>query len=126
MTARDFAAAPGANTSVTNGVPPAESERFRLARLAREAALQVPGVTGTDPGPLGLFITVGGGRRLDGVVCYATRSGGYEIWLRLACRMVPLPPLSERVKAVVHAAALRDRLPLECVSVQVTDIAESP
>jgi hypothetical protein len=100
-----------------------ESERFRLARLAREAALLVPGVTGTDTGPIGVFITVGGGERLEGVVCVATKDGGYEVTLRLVCALVPLLELSEQVKAAVRQTAVLAGIPLESVSVYVAGVA---
>lgn len=98
------------------------SERFRLARLARDAALGVPGVVGTDTGPIGMFITVGGGERLDGVLCVATKDGGYEVTLRLACGLVSLPQLSEQVKAAVARSAALAGLPLESVSVHVAQL----
>ncbi len=95
------------------------SERFRLARLARDAALRVPGVAGTDTGPIDTFISVGGGERLEGVRCVATKDGGYEITLRLICRLVPLLALSEQVKAAVTRAALSAAIPLDGVNVCV-------
>jgi hypothetical protein len=100
------------------------SARFRLARLARDAALLVPGVVGTDTGALGTFITVGGGERLEGVLCVATIDGGYEVTLRLICRMVPLPQLSEEVKAAVVRVAERARLCVSSVIVHVAGLAE--
>lgn len=101
---------------------PIPSERFRLARLAREASLRVPGVVGTDTGPMGLFITVGGGQRLEGVVCVSAK-GGYEVSLRLVCALVPLPPLAEQVTAAVTASAAEAGLPLESVSLHVAAVA---
>ncbi len=103
---------------------PGGSERVRLARLAREAALRVPGVTGTDTGPVGLVITAGGGERLEGVLCVAIQDGGYEVTLRLVCGLVPLPALGERVRAAVTAAAASAGLPLESVGVHVAAVAE--
>ncbi len=100
------------------------SERFRLARLARDAALQVPGVVGTDPGPAGLFVTVDRGERLEGVMCVATNSGGYEISLRLVCGLVPLLALGERVKTAVQRTATSAEIPLESVNVHVAVLAE--
>lgn len=108
------------------GLPGAAgSERFRLARLAREAALRVPGVTGTDLGPMGLFVTVGGGERLEGVICAATRDGGYEVSLGLVCQLVPLLTLGEQVKAAVTRTANLAGIRLESVSVNVADLAET-
>jgi hypothetical protein len=102
---------------------PAGSERFRLARLAREAALRVPGVAGTDPGPMGLFVTVSGGERLEGVVCAATKAGGYEVTLRLVCEVVALPALGEQVKAAVKRMATAAGIALDGVDVHVAALA---
>lgn len=101
---------------------PIPSERFRLARLARETALRVPGVVATDTGPMGLFITVGGGQRLEGVVCAAAK-GGYEVSLRLVCALVSLPQLGKEVTAAVTASAAQAGIPLECVNVHVAAVA---
>ena len=105
------------------GSIPLGSERFRLARLARDAALRIPGVVGTDTGPIGMFITVGGGERLEGVICVATKNGGYEVTLRLICAVVPLPKLGEQVKAAVAATAAEAGIPLDSVSVHVAAVA---
>lgn len=99
--------------------PPAGSERVRLARLARDAALRVPGVVGTDTGVNGVFVTVGGGERLEGVICAATTDGGYELSLRLVCELVPLVALGERVKAAVQRAATLVGIGVDSVSVHV-------
>ena len=104
--------------------PPAQSERTRLARLARETALAIPGVLGTDTGPSGLFISVSDGERLEGVICAATQEGGYEVTLRLRCRLVPLPELSEQVKEAVASAARVAQLPLDAVNVQIAAVDE--
>ncbi len=101
------------------------SERFRLARLARDAALRVPGVAGTDTGPMGLFVTVGGGERLEGVVCAATRDGGYDVSLRLVCELVPLLALGEQVKTAVQRTASIGGIALASVSVNVAALAEA-
>lgn len=109
---------------IPGGRPPqVGSERFGLARLAREATLRVPGVVRTDPGPTGLFVTVGGGERLEGVRCVATKEGGYEISLRLVCALVPLPQLGDRVKAAVLSTAAKAGIALESVSVHVAAVA---
>ncbi len=108
------------SADIQAGLPPAVgSERFRLARLARDASLRVSGVVGADPGPTGSFVTVSGGERLDGVMCVATGSGGYEVSLRLVCGLVPLPALGEQVKAAVQRTAGRAGIALESVSVHV-------
>ncbi len=99
------------------------SERFRLARLARDAALRVSGVVGTDTGPMDLFISVGGGERLEGVICAATRSGGYEVSLRLVCELVPLVALGEQVKAAVKRTAAGAGISLDSVDVHVAALA---
>ncbi len=104
-------------------MPAVGSERFRLARLAREASLRVPGVAGTDIGPSGLCVTVSGGQRAEGVMCVAARGGGYEVTLRLVCELVSLPQLGEQVKATVTRAATRAGIALESVSVQVAALA---
>ncbi len=104
---------------------PVESERFCLARLARDAALRVPGVTGTDTGPIGAFITVSGGERLEGVMCVATRDGGYEVTLRLVCELVPLLEVGERVKDAVQRTAALAEIALQSVSVHVAALAET-
>lgn len=103
---------------------PAGSERFRLARLARDTALQVPGVVDTDPGPAGMMVTEGAGERLEGVLCVATKDGGYEITLRLICRLVPLPPLSHAVSSAVARAAAGAGMALDSVNVHVAAIDE--
>jgi len=107
--------------------PPASagSERFRLARLARDVALRVPGVLGTDTGPLGTFITADHGERLAGVACVATKDNGYEVTLRLICGLVPLLALSEQVKAAVARAAVLANLPLDSVNVHVAALEET-
>jgi hypothetical protein len=104
--------------------PRAGSERLRLARLAREAALRVPGVVATDTGPMGLFITVGEGQRLEGVVCVAAPGDGYELSLRLVCGLVSLPALGQRVQAAVLAAGARVEIPVASVSVHIAEIVD--
>ena len=71
---------------------------MRLARLARDAALRVPGVIGTDAGPSGVVITEGAQQRLEGVLCVATKDGGYDVTLRLVCGLVPLLALGDAVE----------------------------
>jgi uncharacterized alkaline shock family protein YloU len=105
--------------------PPPPSPRLRLARAARDAALDVPGVHDTDAGPLGLYLTAAGGQRVEGVVCAATREGGYEISLKLIADLVPLPALSERVQTAVRRAARSAGLTLSAVSVEITGVATS-
>jgi hypothetical protein len=104
--------------------PKVHSPRLRLARLARHAALGVPGVIGTDSGPGGIFVTVSGDERVEGVRCVATKGGGYEVSLQLICALVPLPALSDRVKATVASMAARARLPLTSVSVHIVAVDE--
>jgi uncharacterized alkaline shock family protein YloU len=104
--------------------PTAQSPRLRLARLARHAALGVPGVTGTDSGPGGIFVTVSGDERLEGVTCVATKGGGYEVSLQLICALVPLPALADRVRGAVASMAARAGLPVSSVSVRVVAVTE--
>lgn len=105
-----------------------ESERVRLARAARQAALTVRGVRGMDAGPAGTFVTgAGDGERLDGVTCIAAPEGGYEVSLRLVASLVPLHPLAERVQAAVLRVASFAGVQLAGVSVHFADLsAEEP
>lgn len=98
---------------------PARSERVRLARLARDAALRVPGVAGADAGPDGRFVTVGDGQRLAGVMCVAS-TGGYDVSLRLVCELVPFVELGKSVRTAVRRATAG--FPLESVSVHVAGL----
>lgn len=100
------------------------SERVRLARLARDAALRVPGVVGTDAGPSGVLITEGARQRLEGVLCVATKDGGYDVTLRLVCGLVPLLALGDAVQATVRRAADLAALPVDSVDVQVAAVVE--
>ncbi len=111
-------------STTPSGAPErADSDRVRLARAARDAALRVPGVVGTDAGPLGAFLTAAGdGERLEGVVCIASSSGAYDVSLRLSCGLVPLQPLSERVRAAVGLAAARTGVELASVSVHFASL----
>lgn len=103
--------------------PSIDSERVRLGRLARAAALGVPGVIRADPGPLGAFMTgAGGGERLEGVTCVVAASGGYEISLRLVCGLVPLLELGDGVRAAVGRAAAGAGLALDSVNVDVAGL----
>ncbi len=70
---------------------------------------------------MGLFITVGGGQRLEGVVCVAAK-GGYEVSLRLVCALVPLPQLGEQVTAAVTSSAAEAGISLVSVSVHVAAV----
>lgn len=98
------------------------SERFGLARLARDAALRVPGVAGTDVGPSGAFVTVSGDERLRGVTCVATREGGYEVSLRLVGEPVSLPALADRVTAAVRRVASGAGIAVESVNVHFSEL----
>jgi hypothetical protein len=102
----------------------AESDRVRLARAARQAALTVRGVRGVDAGPAGLFFTgAGDGERLDGVTCIAAPDGGYEVSLRLVAGLVALYPLGERVRAAVVRVASFAGISLADVSVHFADVS---
>jgi hypothetical protein len=98
------------------------SERVALGRLARNAALRVPGVMRTDAGPDGRWITAGGGERIEGVTCTAATDGGYEVSLRLVCAIVPLPRLADQVRRAVAADAARRRIAVAKVCVHVADL----
>jgi hypothetical protein len=102
----------------------AESDRVRLARAARQAALTVRGVRGVDAGPVGLFFTgAGDGERLEGVTCIAAPEGGYEVSLRLVAGLVALYPLGERVRAAVVRVASFAGIRLASVSVHFADVS---
>jgi hypothetical protein len=101
-----------------------DSERVRLARAARQAALAVRGVRAMDAGPAKTFVTgAGDGERLDGVTCIAVPEGGYEVSLRLVAGLVELHPLSQRVQAAVVRVARSARIRLASVSVHFADLA---
>jgi hypothetical protein len=99
------------------------SERVRLAALAREVAMRVPGVVGTDPGAAGFYVTMAGQQRLEGVRCVASARGGYEVSLRLVCALVPLPALAAAVRSRVLTTASRAGLPVRAVSVHIAGVA---
>lgn len=86
--------------------------------------MQVIGVVGTDAGPSGMFITVDGAQRLEGVLCVASQPGGYDITLGLVCKMVPLMALSQQVQAAVKRVADRAEIRLDDVSVHIAAINE--
>lgn len=101
-----------------------ESDRIRLARAARRAALSVPGVRGTDAGPAGMFVTgAGGGERLEGITCVAAPEGGYEVSLRVTAALVALYPLGQRVRVAVRRVANHAEIELASVSVHFADLA---
>jgi hypothetical protein len=100
-----------------------ESERLRLARLARDAALAVPGVQDTDGGPLGLIGTAAGDERVPGVTCTPLADGGYDVLLRLVCALAPLPALVAQVREAVLRLASDTGLPISHLQVHVSDLA---
>ncbi len=101
-----------------------ESDRVRLARAARQAALTVRGVRGMDAGPAGMFMTgAGDGERLVGVMCVAVPEGGYEVSLRLVADLVALRPLGERVRAAVVRVAGFSGIGLADVVVHFADLS---
>jgi hypothetical protein len=102
--------------------PSRPSDRVRLTREAREAALRVPGVVGTDTGPTGLYLTTARGERFEGIICAATSDGGYDISMRLIADMVSLPDLSEQVTAAIGSTATRVGVPCRSVSVHFADV----
>jgi hypothetical protein len=105
-----------------------ESERIRLARAARQAALTVRGVRAMDAGSGRTFVTgAGEGERLEGVTCIAAPGGGYEVSLRLIAGLVALYPLAERVRAAVVRVAAFAGIELASVSVHFVGLsAEEP
>jgi hypothetical protein len=101
------------------------SERVRLARIALQAALSVPGVVRGDSGRLHAHATpVADSERLHGVVCAALAEGGYEVALRLVAQLVPLQPLARRIGQRVERSAGAAGLgsALRSVSVHFADI----
>ncbi|HTU29723.1 MAG TPA: hypothetical protein VMF07_10100 [Solirubrobacteraceae bacterium] len=102
------------------------SPRLVLAALVHDTALAVDGVVALDTGPGGLFVTAGGGERVPGVRCLAAPEGGYDVSLRLVCRLVPLPALAERVRAAVVTAATSAGLNAETVTITVADVVDEP
>lgn len=81
------------------------SERSRLARVALEAALAVPGVVRGEAGGGVPRVTVDPAGRLVGVAATAERDGRYALDLRLIAEVVPLLPLADGVRARVQRAA---------------------
>jgi uncharacterized alkaline shock family protein YloU len=102
------------------------SPRLALAELARAAALSVAGVVALDAGAGGLFVTAGGGERVPGVRCLAAPEGGYDVALRLVCRLVPLHSLAETVRQAVISAASMAQLELATVTITVADVTDEP
>jgi hypothetical protein len=100
-----------------------ESERVRLARAARQAALTVRGVRAMDAGPAGTFVTgAGDGERLVGVTCIAAPGGAYEVSLSLVVGLVALEPLARRVRAAVVRVAGFAGIGLADVSIHFADL----
>jgi hypothetical protein len=100
-----------------------ESERVRLARAARQAALTVRGVRAMDAGPAGTFVTgAGDGERLVGVTCIAAPEGAYEVSLSLVVGLVALEPLAQRVRAAVIRVASFAGIELADVSIHFADL----
>ena len=97
-------------------------ERVRLAQVVRNAALGVPGVLETDPGPAGRFLTAGGGERILGVTSVAAAGGGYDVALRLRCELVPLHELGATVTVAVRQAAAAIGVVISDLRVQITDV----
>ena len=88
-----------------------QSARVRVGRAALQAALEVPGVLGSDSGPSGARVTadpVSGG--LIGVLATAQSDGRYAVDLSLVAEMVPLPALAEKVRAHVRKRVDREQL----------------
>jgi hypothetical protein len=99
--------------------------RFRLARLARVAALDTVGILDADSGPDGRFVTVDHDQRVEGVTCIAVGDSGYEVSLHLVCGLVPLPALARSVRSRVVDAAAKAGLPLGPVNVHVAAVRDA-
>jgi hypothetical protein len=97
------------------------SERVRMAAVAAAAALRVAGVLRLDPGPARLYVTAGGGERVEGVTCVAS-PGGYEITVRLVCALVALPYTAEQTRGAILSAAAVAGVAVARVDVVITDI----
>jgi hypothetical protein len=100
------------------------SPRLALAALARDTALAIDGVVALDAGIGGLFLTAGGGESVAGVRCLAAPGGGYDVALRLVCRLVPLRVLADTVRQAVIAAATVAGLELSTVTITVADVVD--
>lgn len=89
----------------------AGSLRVRVARTALQAALQAPGVVGSDPGPSRLRVTADPpADLLVGVSATAQADGRYAVDLSLVADMVPLPALAEEVRERVRKRTRGERL----------------
>jgi hypothetical protein len=102
--------------------PSGPSDRVRLTRAAREATLRVPGVVATDTGPMGLYVTVAGGERAEGIICAASNRGGYDVSVRVIAGLVSLPDLSDQITAAITRAAARVGVSCSSVSVHFADL----
>jgi uncharacterized alkaline shock family protein YloU len=79
------------------------SVRVRVARAALQAALEVPGVLGSDSGSSRGRVTADpDSGPLIGVLVTAQSDGRYAVDLSLVADMVPLPALAEEVRARVR------------------------
>lgn len=101
------------------------SPRVRLAQLARDTALAIPGVADLDAGPTGTFGTVGGGRHVGGVTCATAPEGGFDLAMRIVSRLVPMMPLGDRVRAAIQRAAMAEEgLGVASVSILIADVVD--
>ncbi len=94
-----------------------------VARLSRDAALQVSGVAGVDPGPRGLAVTADAHQRIEGVRCIAG-NGGFEVRLYLRCELVALLKLAETVRTSVIRVAAAAGIAVADVSVEIVDVVD--
>jgi hypothetical protein len=106
--------------TVTSG----PSDRVRVAQIARETALGVPGVVDADSGPARLFCTAGGGVQVAGVTSAVSPEGGYDVSLRLVCELVALHPLADRVRAAVLSVTAAAGFSVRSVSIIVAEISD--
>lgn len=105
----------------------APSDRSRLARLALETALTVPGVVRGEAGLGTPRVTVDPAGLVVGVAATAQGGGRYAIDLRLVARLVPLWPLADTVRVQVQRAAAQAGLSgaLGSVDVEFADLLAS-
>ena len=102
------------------------STRVRMARLALETALAVPGVAGGHGGRMGLAFTNDAGERLQGVIATALPGGKVGLELHLVADLVPLYPLADAVRERVTGAAAAAGLAgaLGPVDVAIDDVVD--
>lgn len=94
---------------------------MHLARVASEAALGQPGVTGLDGGLAARHTTFSGTQRLPGVTVFAD-GDRLDVALYVTAEPTDLRALAARIHRAVERGADAARLPLGEVHVTVTDL----